>query len=64
MNISLTDEEREVLKRTVESTLRDLRSEIHHTRGSELRSQLVHRESVLRHILDKLPAPVPAVAHV
>ena len=64
MRFDLTDEEREVLQRTVRSALRELRSEIHHTRDSELRTQLVHREAVLRRILDALPTPAPAVAHV
>lgn len=64
MEISLTDEEREVLKRVVESALRELRGEIHHTHDSGLRSQLIHRESVLRHVLDKLPTPAPAIANV
>jgi hypothetical protein len=38
--------------------------EIHHTHDSELRAQLIHRESAYRRVLDKLKAPVPAVANV
>ena len=64
MKFELTDEEREILKRTVDGTLRELRSEIHHTHDSELRSRLIHREAVLRRILDALPRRVPAVANV
>jgi len=64
MNVILTNEEREILKRTVETAVRELRSEIHHTHDSELRSQLIHREAVLRRILEALPTGVPAVANV
>jgi hypothetical protein len=64
MTIHLTDEECAVLRRVVDHTLRELRVEIHHTHDSEMRSLLLHRETVYRHILGKLAARVPAVANV
>lgn len=64
MTIHLTDEERVILRRVVDGALRELRVEIHHTHDSELRAQLIHRESAYRRVLDKLKAPVPAVANV
>jgi hypothetical protein len=64
MKVDLTDEEWELLKRTVETALRELRSEIHHTHDFEPRSQLIHREATLRHILDALLTPVPAATNV
>lgn len=64
MTIHLSDEERALLNRVVDNGLRELRVEIHHTHDSETRSILIHRESVYRHILEKLAAGVPAVANV
>ena len=64
MTIHLSDEEAAVLVRLVDHALRELRVEVHHTHDSELRSELIHRERVYRHLLGKVEARVPAIAHV
>lgn len=64
MTIHLADEEAAVLARLIDNALRELRVEVHHTHDSEMRSELIHRERVYRHLLGKLEARVPAVANV
>jgi hypothetical protein len=60
MDLSLTDEEVELLRRTLEESFRELRVEIRHTHESDLREDLRHREHVLSGILDRLEEPVLA----
>jgi hypothetical protein len=60
MNLTLTDEEARLLRRTLKESFRDLRLEIRHTHESDLKEELRHREHVLTGIMTQLEEPVPA----
>ncbi|MEJ2368192.1 MAG: hypothetical protein P8Z49_07560 [Acidobacteriota bacterium] len=59
MEVTFTEQELDLLKRILDSSLRQLRQEVHHTRDSEYREQLKHRENVLRSILEKVEVEQP-----
>jgi hypothetical protein len=54
MLINLTEQEAELLRRTVEVELEELSHETHHTRDREFRGFLEQKEHVLVEILAKL----------
>lgn len=60
MHIELTREESRLLRHTLEQQVDEVRHEVHHTGGREARDELIHRENLLRQILDKLPEEQPA----
>ena len=64
MRIILTDEERAILERVVTSALKELRLEVRHTRDSVTRTELKHRENVLRRIADKVVISTPVMITV
>lgn len=62
MNLTLSDEEARLLRRTLEEDFRDLRLEIRHTHESDTREDLHHQEHLLGGILARLEEPVRAEA--
>ena len=59
--LSLTEDEREVLIDILEVEVKDLRHEIHDTDASNYKEDLKNRERVVKHILSQLQ---PATAQV
>lgn len=55
--LTLTEEERSELARLLESTLSDVRVELHHTHTPDFREQVQHRYSVLLGIAEKVEGP-------
>ncbi len=58
MTITLTEEEMDLLKRILDAELGELREEVHHTRDSEFKDHLKHKENVLRAVLSKMTVEV------
>ena len=58
MDITLTEEEMDLLKRILYTELGELREEVHHTRDSEFKDHLKHKENVLRGMLSKMAVKV------
>ena len=58
MDITLTEEEMDLLRRILDAELGDLRKEVRHTHDSEFRNHLKHKENVLRGILSKMMVEV------
>jgi hypothetical protein len=56
MQLNLTDQEAALLLRVVRNRLGDLRVEVRHDRNTESRAYLLHKERLLKRILDKFPA--------
>jgi len=54
MELSLGEDERELLQQVVSSAFRDLRMEIADTDNAEYRHDLQGREAVLKSILDRV----------
>ena len=59
MDITLEQDEAELLSGLLRSALSDLREEIHHTQVSAYKADLKLDEALLRGILAKLSVPVP-----
>jgi len=55
--LTLTEEERAQLLRSLEHLLRDKRLEIHRTESSEFRQYLEREEAVLGRLIEKLRRP-------
>jgi len=64
MVFELTERQRILLVRVVDSTLRELRVEVRHTRDSDQKAYLKRKESTLRQIQDKLAVMTPAVVNI
>jgi hypothetical protein len=54
MHVDFTREESHLLRHTLERQVEEVRHEVHHTGGREARDELIHRENLLRQMLDKL----------
>jgi hypothetical protein len=52
--LSLTEEEREIVRRILASAFDEVRQEIRHTHEADLKEQLRHQEHVLRAVLEKV----------
>lgn len=52
--ITLSEEERELVRRVLTRALAEVRQEVRHTHESDLKEQLRHQEHTLRAILDKV----------
>ena len=59
--LQLTDVERELIVGLLEQELKDLPVEIHHTRNSKMREELVARRQMVREVLEKLHAVAASV---
>jgi len=57
MTVTLDGEERAELLHLVEQTLSDTRIEVHRTHTPDYRAQVIHREELLRRLLQKLRPP-------
>ncbi|MGD8441329.1 MAG: hypothetical protein PVG53_12390 [Holophagae bacterium] len=55
MQLKLTDQEASLLLRVVRNRLGELRIEVRHDHGTESRAYLLHKERLLKRILDKFP---------
>ncbi len=56
MQLTLTDQETELLEGLLEKALSELREEVHHTDASRFKEDLKTEEGLLRGILAKLAA--------
>ena len=63
MDLTLDPEEASLLVRVVRNRLEELRQEVHHTRDSDDRGYLKHKESLLQRILGKFPPGMDESAH-
>ena len=61
MDMHLLEEERGFLVDLLETTLRELRQEVHRTEGFEFKEILRKKETLLGGLLDKLEQPVPLI---
>jgi hypothetical protein len=59
MNITLTDADAALLRNILDSTYRDLKSEISHTDNSGFKHELREREQQIKTLLDTLGGPLP-----
>jgi len=55
MKLLLSDQEASLLLRVVRNRLRELRVEVRHSKDSEARRYLLHKERLLNRILAKFP---------
>ncbi len=58
--VDLTGPEAELLREIAEEWLSELHEEIGHTDNSDFRERLKKKEALLRHVLERLEAPVAA----
>ena len=64
LELRLDEEEASLLIRVLRNRFDDLRGEVHHTRDQDGREYLLHKERILRRILDKIPEEHDAKAHM
>ena len=57
MTVTLDEEERAELLHLIEQALIDTRVEVHRTHTPDYRGQVIHREEVLRRLIQKLRLP-------
>jgi len=57
MTVTLDEEERAELLHLIEQTLVDTRVEVHRTHTPDYRAQVIHREELLRRLVQKLRRP-------
>jgi len=58
MDMNMTEEEMDLLRRILDNELGELREEVHHTKDSEYKAHLRHKENTLRGILAKVTVQV------
>lgn len=58
MDMNLTREELDLLRKILDNELMQLREEVHHTRDSEYKAHLKHKENTVRCLLAKVTPEV------
>jgi hypothetical protein len=61
MHLELNEEQHELLRATIDSTVRDLSYEIASADLPAFRQVLRHRREILRQVLDGVGGPIPRV---
>jgi len=56
MELHLEDEEASLLLRVIRNRRNEMRDEVRHSKDSEMREYLKHKERILNRILEKFPA--------
>jgi hypothetical protein len=62
VQLMLTPEERELLLEMLETNRRETRVEAHHTRSRAFKERVLHHESLIDGLLEKLGQPVGGAA--
>lgn len=57
--LQLSDAELGLVTELLQMELHDLPHEIHHTRASSVRDELIHREELVKNLLARLPTTTP-----
>ncbi len=58
VHLDLSDEEQSVLVQILESEFADVRAEVMETESHDYKQQLLHREEVIRKLLEALGHPI------
>ncbi|HOT96183.1 MAG TPA: hypothetical protein PLG50_08555 [bacterium] len=62
-SVQLTDAERDLLREILESHLKEMHTEIHHTWKAEFKAMLKEKQHVMMQLMDKLQADLASSRH-